>query len=54
MNAQEFDQPITDLGFDRILATTNNYPDGFVTAKQLEIERKMQLEILEDNGQKIF
>ena len=49
---QQFEQPISDLGFgpENQLGSTNNYPDGFVTFEQIELEGKMNLEIIEDNG----
>ena len=50
MNSQQFASPISDLGFDPGMESNNNYPDGFVTSKQLEIERRMNLEIIECNG----
>lgn len=53
MTPQQFNQPISDLGFEPQLNSTRNYPDGFVTADQLEKERKMNLEIIKDNGERI-
>ena len=54
MITPQFAQPISDLGFEQGFesgaGSNNNYPDGFVTAKQLEKERKLNLEIIHDNG----
>lgn len=47
MNNQQI---YSDLGFDIEIETTNNYPEGFVTTEQLDLERKTNLEIIEDNG----
>ncbi len=50
MTPQIFDSPISDLGFEPGLASTKNYPDGFVTEDQIDQERKINLEIIECNG----
>ncbi len=49
----QFDQQVSDLGFGWELATTNNFPEGFVTADQLDEERKLNRELIKDSGVRI-
>ncbi len=55
MTTQQFDQQISDLGFEvpgsePWLKSTRNYPEGFISGKQLEIERKINQQIIKENG----
>lgn len=50
MTQQQFQQPTSDLGFDFEIGISNNYPEEFVTAEQIEKERKLNLGILKDLG----
>ncbi len=43
----------SNLGFESEPPIPGNYPDGYSTSEQLDKERKLNIEIIRDNGGEI-
>ncbi len=43
-------EEINDLGFGIEINCSNNYPEGFVSERELKVERKMTWKIMNDLG----